>query len=58
MQSPSLWGFPLSALGRKLPVRLTNNPILERPLSGKADIQNLAVEICALRDRFTPGSRH
>ena len=30
----------------------------ERPVLGKADIQYLAVEICVLNVRFTPGSGH
>ncbi len=48
----------MTAIGRKRPFISAVFEQIQRPLSGKADIQNLAVEICVLRDRFTLGSGH
>ncbi len=54
----SEFDWHLTACGRKLPSIAAVFPVLERPLLGKADIQNLAVEICVLRGRFTLDSGH
>ncbi len=48
----------MSAIGRKLPFKMAVFNLIECPVSVKADIQELALEISARNDRFTPESRH
>ncbi len=47
-----------SALGRKQPLKTVEFEHSERPLSGKADIQNLASPESVLNGRFTLESGH
>ena len=48
----------MSASGRKRPLISVVFAVLERPLSGKGDIQNDATETPLANDRFTVGSGH
>ena len=48
----------MSAYGRKRPFDSALFRVSERPLSGKADIQELAAPESLRNDRFTPGSGH
>ena len=46
----------MTALGRKLPFKMAVFSLIECPVSVKADIQELALEISARNFRFTPES--
>ncbi len=48
----------MSAVGRKLPLITSIFKQIERPLSGKADIQILVSEKSLRNDRYAPESRH
>jgi hypothetical protein len=48
----------LAAFGRKQPFKMAVFSLIECPVSVKADIQELALEISARNDRFTPESGH
>ncbi len=48
----------MSAIGRKLPFKMAVFNLIECPVSVKADIQELAPELSARNDRFTPDSGH
>ena len=46
----------MAASGRSPPAKFSTFELIERPLSVKADIQNLATKSGELNDRFTPDS--
>jgi len=48
----------MTASGRKPPFKMAVFNLIECPVSVKADIQESALETLALKDRFTPESRH